>query len=48
LSYLEKQGSAMTGNNTSAPPVEALGQTLIFDDFTVQSDFDFAGAVTDA
>jgi hypothetical protein len=41
MSYLEKQGSAITCNNTRAPPVEALGQPLIFDDFTIQSDFDF-------
>ena len=41
LSYLDNQGSAITGNNTRAPPVEALGQTLMFDDFTIQSDFDF-------
>jgi hypothetical protein len=48
LSYLDKQGSPITGNNTRAPPGEALEQTAMFNDFTIQRDFDFAGAVTDA
>jgi hypothetical protein len=48
LSYLDKQDSAITGNNTRAPPLEALEQTAMFNDFTIQRDFDFAGAVTDA
>jgi hypothetical protein len=41
LSYLDKQGSAITGNNTRAPPVEALEQAAIVDDFTIQRGFDF-------
>jgi hypothetical protein len=41
LSYLDKQGSAITGNNTRAPAVEALEQAAIVDDFTIQRDFDF-------
>jgi ribosomal protein S27E len=41
LSYLDKQGSPITGDNTRAPPVEALEKTLMFDDFQIQSDFDF-------
>jgi hypothetical protein len=48
LSYLDKQGSPITGNNTSAPQVAALEQTVMFDDSTIQRDFDFAEAVTDA
>jgi hypothetical protein len=48
LSYLDKQGSPITGNNTRAPQVAALEQTVMFDDSTIQRDFDFAGAVTDA
>ncbi len=48
LSYLDKQGSPITGNNTRAPPIDALEQMVMFDDFTIQRDFDFAGAVTDA
>jgi hypothetical protein len=48
LSYLDKQGSPITVNNSRAPPVEALEQTVMFDDFTIRRDFDFAGAVTDA
>ncbi|MFT6087945.1 MAG: hypothetical protein ACJA11_003217 [Glaciecola sp.] len=39
---------AKTGNNTRTQPLEAIGQTVMFDDFTSQRDFDFAGAVTDA
>jgi hypothetical protein len=41
LSYLDKQGSPITGNNTRAPPLEATEQTTMFDDFTMQRDFDF-------
>ena len=41
LSYLDKQGSPITGNNTRAPPVEALEQTAMVDDFIIQKDFDF-------
>jgi len=41
LSYLDKQGSPITGNNTRAPPLEALKQTIMFDDFIIQRDFDF-------
>jgi hypothetical protein len=41
LSYLDKQGSPITGNNTRAPPLEALEQTAMFNDFTIQRDFDF-------
>jgi hypothetical protein len=46
--YLYKQGSPIIGNNTRAPPVAALEQTAMVDDFIIQKDFDFAGAVTDA
>jgi hypothetical protein len=46
--YLDKQGSPINGNNTRAPPVAALEQTAMVDDFIIQKDFDFAGAVTDA
>ena len=48
LSYLDKHSSPITGNNTRAPPVDALEQAAMVDDFTIQRDFDFAGAVTDA
>jgi hypothetical protein len=48
LSHLDKQGSPITGNNTRAPPVAAFEQTVMFDDFIIQRDFNFAGAVTDA
>jgi hypothetical protein len=48
LLYLDKQGSSITGNNTRAPPVVALEKTPMCDDFIIQRDFDFAGAVTDA
>jgi hypothetical protein len=41
LSYLYKHGSPITGNNTRAPPLEALEQTVMFDDFNTQRDFDF-------
>jgi hypothetical protein len=41
LSYLDKQGSPITGNNTRAPPVEALEQIAMVDDFIIQKDFDF-------
>jgi hypothetical protein len=41
LSYLDKQGSPITRNNTRAPPVEALEQTAMVDDFIIQKDFDF-------
>jgi hypothetical protein len=41
LSYLDKQGSPITGNNTRAPPLEALEQTAMVDDFIIQKDFDF-------
>jgi hypothetical protein len=40
LSYLDKQGSPITDNNTRAPPDEALEQVMV-DDFTIQRDFDF-------
>ncbi|WP_371192889.1 hypothetical protein [Glaciecola sp. SC05] len=42
------KGSPITANNSRAPPVEALEQTVMFDNFTIQRDFDFTGAVTDA
>jgi hypothetical protein len=41
LSYLDKQGSPITANNTRAPPVVALEQTPMCDDFIIQRDFDF-------
>jgi len=41
LLYWYKQGSPIIGNNTRAPPVEALEQTLMCVDFTIQRDFDF-------
>lgn len=41
LLYLDKQGSPINGNNTRAPPVEALEQTAMVDDFIIQKDFDF-------
>jgi hypothetical protein len=41
LSYLDKHGSPITGNNTRAPPREALEQTAMFDDFSIQKDFNF-------
>ena len=37
-----------TVKNTRAPPLEASEQTTMFDDFSIQRGFDFAGAVTDA
>ena len=39
--YLEKQGSPITANNSRAPPVEALEQTAMVDDFIIQKDLDF-------
>jgi hypothetical protein len=39
--YLDKQGSPINGNNTRAPPVEALEQTAKVDDFIIQKDVDF-------
>jgi hypothetical protein len=41
LLYLDKQGSPINGNDTRAPPVEALEQTAMVDDFIIQKDFDF-------
>jgi hypothetical protein len=41
LLHLDKQGSPITGNNTRAPPHEALEQTTMFDDFSIQRDVDF-------
>jgi hypothetical protein len=41
LSYLDKHGSPITGKNPKAPPLEALENTVMFDDFTIQRDFDF-------
>jgi hypothetical protein len=39
--YINVQGSAITGNNTRAPPLEALEQTAMVDDCIIQKDFDF-------
>jgi ribosomal protein S27E len=41
LLYLDKHGSPITGNNTRAPPLKAAEQTRMFDDLTIQRDFDF-------
>jgi hypothetical protein len=41
LSYLDKHGSPITANNTRATPHEAVGQTVMFDDFTIQRAFNF-------
>jgi hypothetical protein len=41
-------GCPITGNNARAPPLETADQTAMFDDFNIQRDFDFAGAVKDA
>ncbi|MFT4654924.1 MAG: hypothetical protein ACI82S_002584 [Patiriisocius sp.] len=41
LSYLDKHDSPITGNNTRAPPLDIVDQTAIFDDVTIQRDFDF-------
>ncbi|MFT5899722.1 MAG: hypothetical protein ACI97K_002381 [Glaciecola sp.] len=41
LAYLDKYGSAITRNDTRAPPLDAAGQTVMFDDVTIQRDADF-------
>ncbi|MGK0411707.1 MAG: hypothetical protein ACJASB_003919 [Shewanella psychromarinicola] len=41
LSYLDKQGSPITANNTRAPPLYTEYQTAMFDDFATQRDFNF-------
>jgi hypothetical protein len=41
VSYLDKNDSSITANIARAPPFEAAEQTTVFDDFTIQRDFDF-------
>jgi hypothetical protein len=41
LLHLDKHGSSITANSARAPPFEAIEQKTVFDDFTIQRDFDF-------
>jgi hypothetical protein len=41
LSHLDKHGSSITANSARAPTFEALEQTAMFDDFSIEKDSNF-------